>query len=728
MSPRLYGAWSFGLLGAYAAAIQLSQAAGGPGFGALEPFPLGGLPGQGGALSHAVALCLGLSLGWGVPGVSLALLTNPRLTGPPLLARSLGLGVGYLFVAGLGYAVVTGHAPHRAALLIELAVPCAALCLRPAVATDGQRRPFDPSIVLAAVLVAVLTAALWPKLHAEGMNGDGTEAYELSRSLESNVLPRWDMEWADPPGRFGTPITVPFFTGAYLVFGEMAILGKGELAIRIPFVTSFVMIIAAAVALCLRRTASAWVYIAAVAAVYLLLNAYFVGYEAPLDLAEPAGTDTLTIALWMAGLVELLGSSPALGMFFMSLAVGTTYFGPPLSAIVLGALLLLDRPRLMRAAPWAAAFALVGLGTLGVVGWRAGDLAVWVREFRGEYLWDLMLPALRVPSTPFFVQAILLTGALPFVIPFTWTRLSPPARVMSLTGLGYLGLVLASSNKTLHYLMPLPWLLLAPSLEHSTTRLRLAATAVLVGVFALAWPTDRAIRRETIVLGTQSCVRELDVEPAALAADSVIQVFDQPARGDRFGVGKHTFVRYAKDLGGTDCVVGFSPEVPAGATTLIDGPPAFWTTDPDRYARWRFTQVPMATSWLFPRPARPRHSDEVATWTGRIGLSDLPGRWLLVTGFKRADARSPVVTGRARLLVPVPDAEHGDVRLGLQAQRSAQMRVRLNGETAPEVDVPPNAVEAVIRGPWRSGWNVLELAGAEGVTVESLEVRPGPGR
>ena len=49
--------------------------------------------------------------------------------------------------------------------------------------------------------MVVLTFALWPKLAHEGLNGDGTEAYELARSLGQNRLPRWDLErWAPPGG------------------------------------------------------------------------------------------------------------------------------------------------------------------------------------------------------------------------------------------------------------------------------------------------------------------------------------------------------------------------------------------------------------------------------------------------------------------------------------------------------------------------------------------------
>ena len=114
VSPRLYGGMSLGLLGAYAIAL-----------GDLQPFPLGGGEGEGGLLLRALALLLGLVLGWGVPGISLALLTSRRLEGAALLTRALGLGIGYIGLTGVAYAALTGHAPHRDAFLALLSVPCA---------------------------------------------------------------------------------------------------------------------------------------------------------------------------------------------------------------------------------------------------------------------------------------------------------------------------------------------------------------------------------------------------------------------------------------------------------------------------------------------------------------------------------------------------------------------------------------------------------------------------
>jgi len=100
---RLYCLSSLGLLAVYGAGLLI--AAGPGGFEAMEPFPLGGGGGAGGPLVRTAALALGLSLGWAVPGLSLALLHRPDLEGTALLGRAFGLGAGYLVSTGFVHAL-----------------------------------------------------------------------------------------------------------------------------------------------------------------------------------------------------------------------------------------------------------------------------------------------------------------------------------------------------------------------------------------------------------------------------------------------------------------------------------------------------------------------------------------------------------------------------------------------------------------------------------------------
>ena len=281
-----------------------------------------------GPLVALTSLALALSLGWGVPGLSLAFLTDRRLRGPALLGRALALGVGYIVVTGLGYAVVTGHAPGRGMLIGLLAVPPVTLLGKTLKKTcNGSQR--DATLVttvfaiVALTVMVALTVILWPKLEREGLNGDGTEAYEIARSLESHPLPRWDLERWEGPGAFGTPAVNPFLTNAYLAWSGMAILGRGELAARLPLIPAIVIATVVAGGLAPRPGRSVWAYLVAVAGVYLLWNAYYVGYEPTFtDLAEPAATDTIMVALWLAGFAEIAAGATWIGVGSLFLAAG----------------------------------------------------------------------------------------------------------------------------------------------------------------------------------------------------------------------------------------------------------------------------------------------------------------------------------------------------------------------------------------------------------------------
>ena len=235
----------------------------------LRLFPLGGATGTERLVPSVLALAFGLVLGWGVPGLSLVFLSRRPPNGMGLLARALGLGFAYIFATGMAYAVLFGHAPGRTSLLGLLALPCVVLSFRRVETTRGANAAM-PHVALALVAMALLVTVLWPSLHGAALNGDGTEVYELARSLEANPFPHWDVEGDEPRGRFGIPVVVPFFTGAFLTSAEMTILGRGELAARMPFVFCLVIVAATAVGLAVRRGISAWTYAGAVTAVFVL--------------------------------------------------------------------------------------------------------------------------------------------------------------------------------------------------------------------------------------------------------------------------------------------------------------------------------------------------------------------------------------------------------------------------------------------------------------------------
>lgn len=703
MNSRAIAWMSLAILAAYAAAWMM--ATGGDLHAAFAPFPLGGGAATTGAVAQAFALLVGGLLGWGIPGLALAALSRRDDDGAGLIGRAFGLGVGYIFMAGVATALVTGRAPERGVFLILLALPAVALLFRPRQMEAGR---FIPNAVLVVALITVLMIAFWPKLRFEAFSGDGTEAYELSRSLEAGALPRWEMESVQPP-RFGVPITVPFFAGAHLVFGEMNLLGAGELATRIQFLSSFAILVLLLIRLAGDRVESR-MYIAFLAAVYLIWNAYFVGYEAPVDLAEPAGTDTLTVALWMAGFAELMRGSPRLAVFFMTLAAATTYSAPLLTGFILLALWWVDRPRarvFVRPLMTATVMAAVALA---LVAWREGAWSDWWRQFDTEYWQDLVAQERRVASLPLLGLLLLMTGGLPLVALVRYRRLTPAGMAALVAGVLYLTVVLLSSRKNLHYLAPLPWVLAIPAVEAASRRVVLAAVGILAVVVALSWPAPRSIRVDAIALGRDSCIMNLSSEAAALAADGIYQVLDWPARGQRLGIGKHTFVRYGLELGGSDCVLGLSPETPPGRVEILDGPARFWTADMDRYARWRLTsRMPMPASILFPKAPPQAYPLEAEQWPGSIDLTSDPGQALVIRN------------GHAML---IPAGPGDQIAVQLRATHAGAADVHINGAPSQPLALAAGDQRALIAGDWRAGWNLLRInMNAGALQFERIERR-----
>jgi len=719
--PRLCAAGSLALLSIYSIASYGVS---------VEPWPLGG-PSQGGPFLAGTSLALGLLLGWGVPGISLAFLTDRSLQGAALLARSLGLGVGYIVVTGLGYAIIAGHAPERAVLLGLLAVPPLVLLgkvLRPAGPVNAsQRDPVPGRNALATVALTAmvaLTGILWAKLAHEGLNGDGTEAYELARSLADHPVPRWDLERWDGPGRFGTPAVNPFLTNSYLVQAGMTVMGRGELAARLPLVPAVVIAVVLAGSLASRPGRSGWAYLMAVAALYVLWNAYYVGYEPPFpDLAEPAATDTMMVALWLAGFAEVVAGVEWIGVASLVLAAFILYSAPVLTVPALVAFGFWARR-------WRPLLLYCGAGALAAglalaYGAASGDLADWLRQVRSEYWYDLVDQTRRSATGRFAALLLLLTGGLPLLALVRWRRLSASSRALLCAAGLYLAVALLSSYKNLHYLAPLPFLLAPAALQATGPRSRTAAAAIVVAAFFLSWPSPAAIHRDTVELGEKSCAVGMGYEEASLAGDVVYRAFAPTGQAERFAVGKHTFVRYALQRGGRDCALRLSPARDDGWIPLAGTDVTLATSDVDAYAGWRLRQPPVPTSLLFPGPARVALPALAEAWPAAIDLGGPPGSALVIEDFDPRDTTRP----RARLLLPLSYGMPPGPWLRVRGPHPAvRLEVRVNGHAPTAMDVSPesslvNLSDAV---GWWTGWNILEVhCRPAGLTLEAFLQGPG---
>jgi hypothetical protein len=317
-----------------------------------------------------------------------------------------------------------------------------------------------------------------------------------------------------------------------------------------------------------------------------------------------------------------------------------------------------------------------------------------------------------------------MTGALPIIAIINWRALSATSRTLLVVGLLYLGVILAGGEKHLHYLTPLPWILLPAAVDASSDRWRWAtggAIAVLALAFAFSWPAAGQARTENADLGRQSCVQGFDYETAALRSGGIYAALDQPPRSGRFAIGKHTFVRYALDLGGTDCVLGLSLAPPVGAILLVDGPAALWTTDPDRYAAWRFRQVAVPVSRLFPFATASPLPAKAGDWLGRQDLEQPRGRALILSVSTPAGAQAGTV--QMRLLAPVAGPRR-ELVLGLAAPAAGRLQFSVNGGRLSATPLTRGEqTVGVWAGDLRDGWNVLTLGLASGVALRWLEGR-----
>lgn len=696
LSPRAVALGSLALLAAYSAAVVRDASRAGLGFAGLDPWPLGGDGGHG-AVAF-VSLALGVCLGWAIPGLALVCLAGVPASATALLGRAFSLGVGYVFVAGMAHALLLGHAPARGTLVALLAAPALVLLARP----RGGGVP-APAPGLALLAMAVVAGLSWPKLAREGLNGDGTEAYELARSLEAHALPYWDLERAEPPGRFGTPVVNPFVTSSFLTAAEMRLLGAGELAARLPLVPAFVIGAAVAAGLARRVGASGALYAGGVALSWLLWNAYWVGYEpAFTDLAEPAATDMATTALFLAGAAESAIGSPVLAVAGFLLASGILYSGPALAAFFLLALWRIqpDRARPLLATGWRSLAAAAALAI--AYGAASGQLAEWAARVWAEYWVDLTDTERRVANRDVLLPLFLATGGLPLLAAARWSRLSPASKSLLLTAAGYLALVLAHSYKNLHYLAPLPFLLIAPALDAGSARWRLAALLLVAAGLALAWPQPRELHRETQELGRLTCIDGLSYPEASLAADVVYDAFSPPGlRPTRFAVGKHTFVRYGLDLGGGDCVFRLARDAPEGWWRVAGDHVALFVRNADAYARWRLRVPTLASSTLFPRTQPGRLPERPGQWPTRVGLDEAPGEALWVERFS-PEQRT------ARLLVPADGP--GAARLGLDD--GSLVSAHVDGIPARLERAGGTVVVASER--WSAGFHLLELRAEAG--------------
>ena len=504
----------------------------------------------------------------------------------------------------------------------------------------GERRWWIALVVVPAVCAAVL----WPRLAWDGLNGDGTEAFEIARSLQAHALPHWEIEVADAPARYGIPVAVPYFTGAALAQLPMAVVGPHPLAVRLLMAVALGWSLLLVVAAVPAWSTAARVYLVVSVATFVVWISTWVSYDPPFDLAEPAGTNLVTVLFFVLGAWEAMrGAAPVAAALWVS-AVMTTAGGPVLLAAAFPALAWLAPARTRPVWWWTMGLGGAALILLLVLGLTSGDLPWWRTQIHGEYWGDLFESERRVDAWPIVWRWGLLLGGAPLLILARWREVPPHARLLSLTALGYVVVAVAGAHKSMHYLMPVPLLVWPAAMIVGRPRELAAATLVTAAALAGGWPSRLGPDQTPMALGRDSCVTDLDFETATLASRPVEDALASPRHPDRRGVSRHAWLRHAMTGTTGRCVVALSREVPAGGTLIAQGDQAVvWTADLEAFVAWRFHPAQWVSAWWFPRDQMVPHPVNVREWPDDIDLQQAPGDGLVITS-SATEAR--------RLLVP----------------------------------------------------------------------------
>ena len=360
-----------------------------------------------------------------------------------------------------------------------------------------------------AMIIAAITV-LFPEQFVQCFAEDGTEAYELARSLRHHFLPQWELEtWEPiPGGRMGTVVVNPSLINSYWTCGVQCLLGENEPATRLSYWVWWMAVFAVAYRLVgpspKIRSSLAAVPLGLLMLLVGLLFTFYVGYNPYMaDLANPGVPNALFTLLLLLSFDCLRHKDRAGWVAATVLASLVLHSGIVVLIGTLAAAWLwqpIERRETFRWGLW-------GLGAVSAsaifyvaYGWADGSLPYWVDTFDIEYLNDYLAEAPRWKSGPLFLGYFILASggiaALGLVLAF---RRSAWDRTVASVCLLYLLVVLGSGFKNLHYLgplLPIPIVLfLRNPNDHPTKplwRRSLAATVSVLLCIAVCWPNARA--------------------------------------------------------------------------------------------------------------------------------------------------------------------------------------------------------------------------------------------
>lgn len=449
-----------------------------------------------------------LAASWALlgPGVLIAAGLRPRPIAELVL---LGFGASHVLLIGIGSVMkLVGATPFgRAELLIALGVAWAgaAVFFLRRERSGRARVPHagDATQLLALLGIAPLVALLFfPEMLWQDLSADGMEAFEIGRSLEWTVLPRF------PTGNGFLGLGIGMVTFSWSNHWWMSFVGPIEAAARLPLGLHTTVMAAALVALIqaghdrqLRWPEWAALLLAVMS--YVATMGFTASYDPYFaDLSSPAAYESLTVAL--LGALLLLGWQRSWGWFALIALLGV--LARPTTLLVVlafaAAVALLDPARRRDAAIMAALG--VAVFALAFLAYEQAAARLLTGEGVGGYGSPSIAGRFRylvVPDLTRLAWLVLPAGIVPWLALGRWRSNDPFAKAVSVVVLLYAALFLPLAFTNLHQFAPAMVLPLAviwradlsPRFAHA--RVVLASAGALLAI-AVAWPEQRTVNRD----------------------------------------------------------------------------------------------------------------------------------------------------------------------------------------------------------------------------------------
>jgi hypothetical protein len=451
-------------------------------------------------------------------------------------------------------------------------------------------------ILLAAAAASILLFGR--QQFGQCFEGDGTEVFELARSLRTHFLPYWEI---DSIQKFGNPIVYPAMIDSYWTLAMQLLLGPGEFATRLMFWIWWPSIFCVSVEMAAPWATEGdspifaadraipkeqvlpatkigtvpWLPALSLALAMFLMSiwyTFYTGYNPYMtDMASPGVPDGMLTVLVLLALNCMRLGDLAGWAVMLAICALTSYVGP-VAFVLSTAAAFAWQPVPWRQMPRAAVGGAMLLGAIGLAyltwGWWNDWILAW-RETLVHESFEGYHTQIRPSASAmeFLVYFTIGCGGIA-VLGLVWPLMYPARsacrfsqrhtecaghiawrQTAATVALAYLLIVLGARCRNLHYLGPIimfPLILWCQGIEtNSRRRLLYAATVVsLLACIALCWPASRPQFTLSHELGQATTFQTDSYEEAVRWAPLVHPLWQRHVVS--WKVEPHTWVLYAE--------------------------------------------------------------------------------------------------------------------------------------------------------------------------------------